>query len=217
MKHGFGLALLLGGLAVIVLPAVPAASAQAKNEIGLVLGAAVTPSQRVNGTIPGGRITFEPSVFLGAEYDRLILERKRVAVYVGADFEGYPRDVRVSSGPPNTIRVYRLLFLTPKVRVKFAPNAKMSPWLAFGGGYARFAESSRTLGGATSGLSGGTNTGTLTFAGGVDILTPLKIVVPIGLRVEVRDYFSGKPRYNVNTGGGLQHTVAFAGGLVLHF
>jgi hypothetical protein len=40
---------------------------------------------------------------------------------------------------------------------------------------------------------------------------------PIGLRAKVRDFYTAKPDYNVNTGGGFQHNIALSGGIVLHF
>ena len=94
-------------------------------------------------------------------------------------------------------RNYDSFFVTPGLRVKLAPTAGVSPRFSAGGGYALFDESQ--------------------FGGGVDFRTPIKSLFPIGLRAEVRDLYTTKPDYNVNTGGGFQHNIALSGGILLHF
>jgi len=47
--------------------------------------------------------------------------------------------------------------------------------------------------------------------------TPIKVLAPIGVRLEARDFYTSKPTYNVNTGGSFQRNVVFSGGLVLRF
>jgi hypothetical protein len=47
--------------------------------------------------------------------------------------------------------------------------------------------------------------------------TPIKVLVPIGVRLEARDFYTSKPTHNVDTGGSFQHSVVFSGGLVLRF
>lgn len=63
----------------------------------------------------------------------------------------------------------------------------------------------------------GTNRGAVQFGAGLDLRTPVKILFPIGLRVEVRDFYSGKPNYGANASDGYQHNVVFSGGFTLHF
>jgi hypothetical protein len=99
--------------------------------------------------------------------------------------------------------------------VKFHPSGTFSPWLSFGGGYARFLE--KTPIAATS-FKPGTNTGTFVFGGGIDTRTLVHVLkIPIGFRVEVRDFYSGLPNYNLKISGGLQNNVAFTGGLLIRF
>ena len=92
-----------------------------------------------------------------------------------------------------------------------------SPWVSVGGGYARFHESAKRQDGAPNTGRIGSNKGAAQSGGGLDFRTPLRILFPINLRVEVRDIYSGKPNYNVNTGEGFQHNVLFSGGFVVSF
>src|SRR5262249_7973504 len=104
---------------------------------------------------------------------------------------------------------------TPSLRAGFGPSRTISPWISAGGGYALFDESAKRIDG-TPNLHG-TGGRAAQFGAGVDIRTPIKVLLPLGLRLEVRDLYSSKPQYNVNTGGGLQHNLVFSGGMVLHF
>jgi hypothetical protein len=41
--------------------------------------------------------------------------------------------------------------------------------------------------------------------------------IPIGLRAEVRDFYSGSPNYGQTVQGDLQHNVVFTSGLLVKF
>src|SRR5712664_5025751 len=215
---------LIGLFMAIAFWSVPAL-AQEKNEVGLVIGGIVTPSQTLSpgasligpsGTVlPNRDITFDPSLTLGAEYDRGFILRQRFAIDGGVDFLASPFDVKVSQQSQNAIGQYAFIFLTPHVRVKFHPDGVFSPWLSFGGGYARFLEKAPT---AAPSFKPGTSTGTFVFGGGVDTRTVIHVLkIPIGFRVEVRDFYSGLPNYNQKVIGNLQNNVAFTGGLLIKF
>ena len=195
-----------------------------KNEVGLVIGGIVTPSQTASrgtsligssGTaLPNRDIAFDSSLTLGAEYDRRLGLTRRIAVYGGIDFLASPNDVKLSQQIQNVPSQYAFIFLTPHVRVKFHPSGAFSPWLSFGGGYARFRETAPL---ATPSFRPGTNTGTFVFGGGLDTRTVLHVLkIPIGFRVEVRDFYSGAPNYSVRVDG-LQNNLAFTGGLLIKF
>jgi hypothetical protein len=201
------------------------AEAQEKNEAGLQIGGIVTPSQRLSagqvlispdGTALSNRsIALNSSLILGAEYDRNFLMRERFAISGGVDFLASPFDVKAAPQTQNAIGQYAFLFLTPHIRVKFQPSAAFSPWLSFGGGYARFLEKAPL---SAASFERGTDTGTFVFGGGIDtrpIVTILK--VPIGFRVEVRDFYSGLPNYNQQIAANRQNNLAFSGGLLLRF
>ena len=165
--------------------------------------------------LPTQDLLFNSSLTLGAEYDRAIVQRQKFAIDGGVDFLASPLDVKLSQKSQNAIGEYAFVFLTPHVRLKFHPEGAFSPWLLFGGGYARFRESAPT---AVPSFKPGTNTGTFVFGGGVDTRTVIRIrKIGVGFRFEVRDFYSGLPNYNVNVGGGLQTNLAFTGGLFLKF
>ncbi len=202
-------------LACVVLALFPAyAQAHRKNEIGLLLGAPVTPGLEVAGSSSsslkiGSGITFQLT------YARQLTTTRSVALYFEVPALAIPlQDITASNGavPAN----YDSFFVTPALRVKLAPSARVSPWFSAGGGYALFDESASRIEG-THNITRGTSGSAVQFGGGVDIRTPIKVLFPIGLRAEVRDLYTAKPNYNVSTGGGFQHNVVFSGGLVLHF
>ena len=200
-------------------------SAQDKNEVGFNIGAALTPSQSLAPDVslvgPGGNVlpnrslNFDSSFALGAEYDHRIVSGSRVAFYGGIDFLASPKDVQLGQVTQNAPKSYAYVFLTPHVRAKFSPRGRLSPWLEFGGGYARFLSS---IPPAATTFERARNTGTFEFGGGVDTHTVLHVFkIPIGFRLEVRDFYSGQPNYNVKVTGSLQNNVAFTAGLLIKF
>lgn len=201
-------------------------SAQEKNEVGLVIGATVTPSEALapgasligpsGGALPNRDVSFDASLELGAEYDHRIVSGNRVALYVGIDFLASPNDVQLGQRTQNAPKSYASIFLTPHIRAKFNARGTLSPWLEFGGGYTRFLSSTPTAAPAT--FEPGRNTGTFEFGGGLDTRTVFHVAkIPIGFRVEVRDFYSGLPDYNVKISRSLQNNVAFTGGFLIRF
>jgi hypothetical protein len=189
-----------------------------RNEIGLQIGATETPSI---GLADGGAIHLNSSLALGAEYDRQLLGC-RTALYVGIDFVASPLDVKASFPAANLSPEYAYLFLTPNVRLKFNQGGSFAPWLLFGGGYADFSPAQPRAGGVN--VAGAGSTGTLEFGGGLDTKPvvrlkgiPLIGALPIGGRVEARDFFSGQPNYGVPTDGSRQNSIVLTGGLLLRF
>jgi hypothetical protein len=195
-----------------------AASSTTRNEIGLLIGATETPSI---GLADGGTIHLNSSLALGAGYDRQLLGR-RTALYGGIDFVASPFDVKASFPAPNVSPQYAYLFLTPHIRLKFNQGGALQPWLLFGGGYADFSPAQPRAGGVN--VAGAGSTGTLEFGGGLDSKplvrlsgVPLIGKLPIGVRLEVRDFYSGQPNYGVPTDGNRQNSLVFTGGLLLRF
>jgi hypothetical protein len=216
--------LLLGffiGLAIWSIPA----SAQEKNEVGLNIGATLTPSESLapgasligpsGNVLPNRSLNFNSSLALGAEYDHRIISGSRVAFYAGIDFLASPNDVQLSQRTQNAPKSYAFIFLTPHVRARFNPRGGLSPWVEFGGGYTRFLSAQPP---AATVFEKGRNTGTFEFGGGVDTHTVLHVFkIPVGFRLEVRDFYSGLPNYNVKVTGSLQNNVAFTAGLLIKF
>ena len=185
-----------------------------KNEIGLLLGATVTPTLNVAGT-GGSRLEIGTGTTFQLTYARRLVTTPHLALYLEVPALAIPlQDITASIGA--VPRNYDSFFVTPGLRVKLAPTVWISPWFSAGGGYALFDESANRMDG-THNTTRGTNGGAIQFGGGVDVRTPIKLLFPVALRAEVRDLYTAKPDYNISTGGGFQHNVALSGGIVLHF
>jgi len=81
----------------------------------------------------------------------------------------------------NIATSFRSLFVTPGVRVRFAPSFFLSPYVAAGIGYGRI---DKTL---STGMNQSTGTLAFNVGGGLDV----KILPHISLRGEIRDFNSG--------------------------
>ncbi len=200
-------------LLVFMLMAAVAALAQddlKKNELGLLLGVTFVPDRTVSTILPDPRVDVGNALTFQATYARHLTGKGKAALYLEIPFVASPNaDIRNSD--PAAADAVAALFITPGLRVKFNPAGKLSPWLSLGGGYAQFEE----------GYTGGpantrTHRGALQFGGGLDVDTGVKILAPIALRGEVRDFYTGSPRYGFPVNGG-QHNVVVSGGFVLKF
>jgi hypothetical protein len=108
---------------------------------------------------------------------------------------------------------YGSYFITPSVRANLFPSSGVSPWISFGGGFGHFSEKSvLEFGGANPGNTG-TSTGVFQMGLGLDV----KILKAFSLRGQLRDFNSGVPELNINTGKSRQHNLFVGGGLVWHF
>ena len=143
----------------------------------------------------------------------------------------YPRKHRFAPGVPfaaapshkgegtqlNAITSLATLFVTPSLRFRFASHAPASPWLSGGFGYGLY-EGSRTFQNGVSNRQVHRNVTTAQFGGGIDVRTLLKLLFPIGLRGEVRDYYTLKsPRFGVPIQRTEQPNVIVSAGLAVHF
>jgi hypothetical protein len=197
------------------------AQGQQKNEVGLVIGATTTPALGLASgssvVAPTQNLTFGSSLALGAEYDRR-LNSGSTAVYVGVDFLASPLDVKLNQPPAGTSPEFAYIFLTPHVRVKFHADGALKPWLSFGGGYARLTPFGKASPTTAAGLNGANNTGSLEFGGGIDTAPIVHVFrIPIGFRLEVRDFYSGTPNVNAQLDSRRLNSVAYTGGLLLKF
>ena len=108
----------------------------------------------------------------------------------------------------NAFLSYRSYFVTPAARLNLFPTTAVSPWVSFGGG---FGYSGGYSGGSTS--KSGSTTGVMQGGVGLDVKLSRRFTV----RGEARDFWSGVPELNVNTGKSRQHNILVGGGLVWHF
>jgi len=182
-----------------------------RNEVGLLAGATVTPGVSSSG----GVIGFDPSLAFTVEYGHAFFRTPVGSLLGGVDFSASPLDVITNSGPSTAINEYAYIFLTPEIRYRAPSVGGVTPWVSVGGGYARFREGNYRSG--VGNLTPGTNAGTAEFSGGIDSKAVIHLILPIGFRLEVRDYLSGKPNYNISTPGAVQNNVVLSGGFVVKF
>src|SRR5262249_10774215 len=105
-----------------------------QHEIGLTLGG-LFPQNR--GTIPN-TVRLGGGTALQANYGHRLISG-HVALYGEVHFLANPQRL-VGSGNPVSTRDIATIYVTPGIRVKFAPTRSFSPYLAVVGGYAVYAQ-----------------------------------------------------------------------------
>jgi hypothetical protein len=184
-----------------------------KNEFGLLLGATFTPTRTLSGQ--AAAVEFGSGLVFQATYARQLRNFHATALFFELPFVASPL-VDLSSSNLSVPSNYAFLFVTPGLRLKVLPHSVVTPWVSLGGGYGFFEESKqRQDGTAIPRINAGR--GSLQFGGGVDFRTPVKLLFPIGVRAEVRDFYSGVPDFRTTAPGGLQHNLIISGGLVVRF
>jgi hypothetical protein len=179
-----------------------------KHELGLMLG--VNTGAEV--TLRPGSLNVGSGITYVAIYGVRLAGGDAAAFYFEVHFAATPLQ-DVTSDNPVVPRDYASLFLTPGLRMKFAPGFFVSPWVAAGGGYAQFEQSSELPDGTPNPGLRRIHRGAIDFGGGVDV----RLWRWLALRGEVRDFYSGNPAYNASVSGGGQHNVVASGGFVLRF
>ena len=191
-----------------------AAAAQSKNELAGTIGRTFISDQGVPGTnffdnvIHSGKgLTFE------VDYARHVMGN--------GNFLQLSLEVPVVFNPDEDLNYglnvipqdYSSFFVTPGVRLNVFADTAISPWVSFGGGFGRFKESDTLLFGGKNPGSTGTTTGVFQFGAGLDV----RVWRTVAIRGELRDFDSGVPQLNVDTGKSRQHNLYVGGGLVFHF
>ena len=182
-----------------------------QNEVSGLIGRTFISDQGIKGgtffdnNIHFGKgLTFEVNYarrVLGPGFASLSLE---VPVVVNLDEDLASDAVQV----PKSFKSY---FVTPSARLNAFANSAVSPWVSLGGGIGRFSESSTQVAGVSS--KTGTTTGALQAGLGLDV----RVFGRFSMRGEFRDFWSGVPQLNVDTGKSRQHNYFVAGGIVWHF
>jgi hypothetical protein len=182
-----------------------------KNELGLTLGPELIPSR----SAASQPLDFANSVVFGANYARRLAGDK-TQFYLQVPFAAAPRH-DISTRNFGSIRNLATLYVTPSLRVQFEGRSRLSPWISAGFGYGLY-EGSMLLFGGSKNPRRYTSSSTAQFGAGVDLRTGLKIIFPIRLRGEVRDFYTvSSPAFGIPMNGPGQHNVQASGGIVLSF
>ncbi len=194
------------GVLLTVCSFVALAAAQ-KNELSGIIGRTFISDQGIPAAPSydpnlhfGKGLTFEVNYarqVMGVELWSLALE---VPFVVNAD-----EHVNAYTNP---FLGYHSYFVTPAARLNLFPEQAVSPWVSFGGGFGYFSGSS----GANPNTTGNA-TGVLQAGLGLDV----KIYRNFRLRGEGREFWSGVPPLNVNTGKSRQYNLFAGGGIVWNF
>ncbi|HYL93263.1 MAG TPA: hypothetical protein VEW69_08910 [Alphaproteobacteria bacterium] len=178
-----------------------------KSELSFVAGGKITP----DGTSPTGKTTFNKSFAFEVGYATQLISAKAAALELEIPLTASP-NTDVNTSNVFTAKSYSSIYVTPGFRVRLAPDAPFSPWIAGGVGFVHFSPSSTNLAGGPSGANSSTKAA-YSVGGGLD-LRPGKS--PIAFRFEARELYTGVPnlaipRLNVH------NNVLLAGGIVVRF
>lgn len=203
--------MLANRLAVLVVPVlilVSSALAQV-NEFSITAGRAFVSTQTV--PITGLPVHFGQEEMVEFNYGRLLKSHSLFGLYAELPVAIYPRmDVNYNLGTnPKDIGA---LFVTPSVRLNVFSGDSVTPWVSVGGGYGRFRVAPVTLY-ENPNPGSGSNTGVVQFGTGLDVWVWHRW----GARFEARDFYSGAPNLNVDTGRSRQHNYYVGLGVVHRF
>jgi hypothetical protein len=211
-NRGIKLAYGLLRVFLVVLITCSAPAQETKNETGFLLG-----SEQIPGfmTTAGAQLSLGGSVAVSFDYARR-LKGERTALFVEVPFAAAPSH-RGGSSQPGTAASLATLYVVPSIRLQPFADRRFSPWLSAGFGYG-WLETSAILNNGEPNPEVNRNTGTAQFGGGLDIRTPIQILFPISLRVELRDYYAvDAANYGAPLRQQGQHDIIPAGGFVIHF
>jgi hypothetical protein len=197
----------LAALVVPVLFFVSSALAQV-NEFSITAGRTFVSTQ----TSAGLPIHFGNEESLEFNYGRLLKSHSMFGLYAELPVAIYPRmDVNYPLGR-ETPKDIGALFVTPSLRLNIFSGDSVTPWVSVGGGYGRFRVAPVTLY-ETPNPGSGSNTGVVQFGAGLDVW----VWHSWGARFEARDFYSGAPDLNVDTGRSRQHNYYVGLGVVHRF
>jgi opacity protein-like surface antigen len=195
-----------------MLPALAVAAlgqeAPSRHEVGLTLGSLQGGNRSGSGT----SLDLGSGVAFQANYGFRFFANDNVGLYGEFHFLANPQR-QITSTTPSLTRDIATIYATPGIRVKFRPAGPVAPFVAVGGGWALYEQSLTTLDGQPNPAPRTINRGAFSYGGGVDF----KFWRFVGLRAEIRNFYSGSPAYNTTAISGGQNNLVIGGGLVLKF
>ena len=195
----------------LLAPTFPVLASAQSNDITLSLGGIAAQSRTLRSPAAGST-QISADVSLGADYGHRLLHAEFATLYAEIQFVALPNRSVTPATAAIVPQNYASLYVTPGLRLKVLPRARLSPWAALGGGYALYEQSAK--------LSNGQNTtnkflnrGVFDYGGGLDY----RLFWFFGLRGEVRDFVSGNPNLNVALSSSTQHNIVASGGISVRF
>lgn len=183
------------------------------NQVSGTIGRTFVSTQTIQGTnSTQPNINFGKSLTFSLNYSRLLKVGGFYGLFVEAPLTVAP-DTDLNTGQNVIPASYKAFFVTPGVKFNFFPDAVLSPWVNAGGGVGIFKMAGHQNYFGPNPGDTRTTTGVLSFGAGLD-LWPFR---RWGFRVEARDFYSGTPNLNVDTGRSRQHNYYVGGGAILRF
>jgi hypothetical protein len=181
------------------------------NQASVTLGRTFVSTTTVPAT--GLPLHFGNPSSIAFNYSRLFKTRGILGLTAELPVAIYPR-MNLNYNPGTNPKDIGALFVTPSLRVNFLPGESFTPWVSAGGGYGRFREAPVTLYENTNPGPTGTNTGVFQFGAGLDSWFWHRW----GVRVEARDFYSGRPSLNsLETSSSRQHNYYVGVGVIRRF
>jgi len=200
--------------AVVVSMVVLVAGAFAQvNELSATVGRTFVSSQTIqDAAFFNHDVHFGDSISIGLNYSRLLVTRSIFGLSAELPF-AFDIKSNLNTGANLIPSSYRAFYIAPSARVNIFNGEGVSPWVSFGGGYAHYKMAGTLVFGGPNPGPSSTNTGVLQAGAGVDVF-PWR---SWGVRLEARDYWSGHPDLNVDTGRTRQHNYYVGGGVIYRF
>jgi opacity protein-like surface antigen len=186
-------------------------SASAQNDLAIVLGVKVTPSGTGSTSTGSSTVDVDKAFAFDATFAHDLRSVPEVALQLELPVVAVPT-ADISSSTLLTSKSYSSIYFTPGLRLRLGTSLPVSPWFSAGGGIAHFSPSSTTQAGSPSGASS-TTKGAFQIGAGLDFKAP---VLPIGVRLEVREFYAGVPNLGLPHLD-LHHNIFAGGGLVFRF
>jgi hypothetical protein len=181
-----------------------------RSELGVLVGARVTPS--VGSTASFNNLSVSSTLAFQGNFAAQLVHVPAAAVHLEFPLVG-STSADLTTSNLTAVKNYSALFFTPSLRLKFVPGSPVSPWISAGGGLAHFGPSSTTQAGTTTTVSS-TTKGAFQGGAGFDFHIP---AFPIGLRIEARDFYAGRPNLSTFTVFNVRHNIFVGGGVVFRF
>ena len=195
-----------------VMTLVAHAAAQ-KNELAGLVGRTFISNQGIKGaTFLNNEVRFGNGWTFEVNYAHRVLGAGFASVFLELPAVVNVKE-KLNTGLNLIPENFKSYFVTPAARLNVLSDTAISPWVSLGGGYGHFSESSTLVFGGPNPGKTGTSTGILQAGVGLDVRTFDRFSV----RGEARDFWSGVPQLNVDTGKSRQHNIFVAVGVVWHF
>ncbi|HET9281100.1 MAG TPA: hypothetical protein VFR24_03955 [Candidatus Angelobacter sp.] len=204
---------------LLILVCVSSAAMAQKVDAAFVVGESIVSdtntTENFGGLPPTFFVTFKTGnhIFLEGAFGLRLVNAHAASLSLDVPIASIPSQTVTSASTAGTLTTpsdLSSLFITPGVRLKLLPSFSISPWVAVGGGWARYAQGSFI-----------TNKPAIEYGGGLDFKTGLPL---LGFRAEVRDFItedflngSFGSVFDTNSGGLHHHNVLVGGGVVFRF